>query len=63
MARKRKTVDVWDVRGDYGAGFECVTAETSWLEARERLREYRENEPGVSFKLKLTREPIAAEGR
>lgn len=58
MARRRKTRDVIDVRGNYGHGFETVTAETSWGEARARLREYRENEPGIAFKLVHTRERI-----
>jgi hypothetical protein len=52
------TRDVWDVRGDYGHGYETVTAETSHAEARARLREYRANEPGVAFKLVKTRERI-----
>lgn len=60
MARTRTTRDIWDVRGDYGYGhgFETVTAEETLSEARARLREYRENEPGVCFKLVKTREKI-----
>ncbi len=58
MTRPRVTRDVWDVRGDYGHGYETVTAETSHAEARARLREYRANEPGVAFKLVKTRERI-----
>lgn len=60
MAGRRKTRDVIDVRGNYGHGFETVTAETTWSEARARLREYRENEPGIAFKLVHTRERIEA---
>jgi len=56
MGYIRKTVDVWEVQGNYGQGWECVTAEYTYREARERLHEYRENEPGTSFRLKLTRE-------
>lgn len=58
--RVRKTRDVYDVRGDYGYGhgFETVTAETELREAKARLREYRENEPGVPFKLVTRRERI-----
>jgi len=40
------------VEGDYGHGYEEVTAEDSFLAARDRLREYRENEPGVPFRMK-----------
>jgi hypothetical protein len=60
VSRQRVTRDVWDVQADYGYGhgYETVTAETSLAEARARLREYRENEPGVAFKLVKTRERI-----
>lgn len=60
MSYKRKTRDVWEVRGNYGHGhgFECVTAETDYAEARARLREYRDNEPGVPFRLVCVRERI-----
>lgn len=61
MSYKRKTRDVFEIRGDYGHGPECVTAEVTRREARERLREYRENEPGVCFIIVTTREPIALE--
>lgn len=59
--RERKTKDSFEVRGDYGHGhgFEVVTAEETISEARERLREYRANEPGVPFKLKKVRERIS----
>lgn len=56
--RTRKTRVIWDVQGDYGRGWETVTAEERFHEARERIREYRENEPGVAFRLKVTRERI-----
>jgi len=59
--RQRKTVDVWNVYGNYGAGWECVTAEASRREALRRLREYRENEPQYAHKLVMRREPIQHE--
>jgi hypothetical protein len=40
---KRKYVFV--IQGNYGQGWEDVTEEESFLEARERLKEYDENEP------------------
>jgi len=58
MAYQRKTRDYWDILGDYGQGFEVVTAETTWKEARNRLREYRMNEPGTVFKTVKRREKI-----
>lgn len=51
MAYVRKTSDEYRILGNYGQGFEEVTAEETYTEARARLREYRENEPGYSFKL------------
>jgi hypothetical protein len=34
----RKTEDEWEIQGDYGQGWECVTAENNRMEARERLK-------------------------
>lgn len=43
----------YEIRGNYGHGhgFECVTSEATIKEARARLREYRENEPGITFRI------------
>ncbi len=53
MTYIRKTRDEFEVRGDsgHGHGYEMVTTEDTIKEARQRLREYRENEPGVPFKI------------
>jgi hypothetical protein len=61
--RQRKTRDVWVVQGNYGYGhgWEDLTAEETFKEIRQRVKEYRENEPGVPFRVKLTRERIGAE--
>jgi hypothetical protein len=58
MARERKTVDVYEVRGNfgYGHGWEYLCAEFSRYDARLRLNEYRTNSPG-SFKIVKKREP------
>jgi DNA polymerase IIIc chi subunit len=32
-------------------GFETVTSEETLKEARERLKEYRKNEPGIPFRI------------
>ncbi len=62
MAYTRKTVDVWEVQGNYGYGYgwECVCAEETWRETRDRLREYRENEPQYVFRARKHREPVNA---
>lgn len=58
----RKTVDEWCVYGNYGYGHgsEMVTCEETFKEAKQRLTEYRENEPGVPFKLVCKRIPIVS---
>lgn len=48
---QRKTYDEYQVQGNYGFGLEMVTAESTYKEAKERLKEYRENEPGIAFKI------------
>ena len=60
---KRKTRDIWDIKGDYGYGngFEIVTSATSWSKARSLIKDYRMNEPGVPFKFVKTREKIEEE--
>lgn len=57
MAYKRKTRDVYDIQGNYGHGFETVTCEETWKDAKRAIREYRENEP-YEFRIKKTRERI-----
>ena len=60
MAYTRKTRDYWDIEGNYGYGdgWEAVTAEDDRKQARERLKEYRENEPGTPFRIRKKRERI-----
>ena len=57
MAHTRKTIDVFEIQGDYGYGygFETVCAEDNYKDAKQRLKEYRENERGI-FRIKKTRE-------
>lgn len=51
MAYKRKTYDEYQIQGYYGNiyGWEEVCSEETWSDARQTLKEYRENEPGISF--------------
>ena len=60
MAYQRKTRDVWVIEGNYGYGWEEVTAEDSYKDARENMRLYRENEPEYPHRLRCTRERIGA---
>ncbi len=51
MTYVRKTRDEYDIEGWYGSGWEVVTCEETRKEARARLAEYRENEPGWSHRI------------
>jgi hypothetical protein len=46
----------YEVRGNYGHGFECVFTEDTMKEAVKRLTEYRNNEPGVAFTIVRVKE-------
>ena len=39
----RKTIDRWDIVTNYGYGWECECSEYTLKEAKQRLKEYREN--------------------
>jgi DNA polymerase IIIc chi subunit len=58
MAYKRKTEDEFDIEGDYGQGFEIVTCETTRPLARDTIKTYRANEPGIAFRIRHHRVPI-----
>lgn len=42
----------YEVQGNYGEGWECVTTEDTKDEAVIRLHEYEENEPMYRFRIK-----------
>ena len=58
--RVPKTEALWIVQGNYGYGhgWEDVTAAKTWKEAKGYLRDYRENERGVPFRVIRRREKI-----
>lgn len=60
-ARPNKYDYLFIVQGSYGYGWEDLTAEDTRSEARDRLREYRENEPGTPHRLIKRRELRAVE--
>lgn len=59
MAYIRKTVDVYELQGNYGYGdgYEYILEEEDRKEARERLKEYRENAPQYSYRIVKHRRP------
>lgn len=63
MAYQRKTRDVWYVMVNYGYGWEYETAEFTLREARQRLKEYRENCPQYPCCIEKHRERIVNDGR
>lgn len=61
MTRKAtKYVYLKIVQGNYGFGWEDLTASENTREARANLREYRQNEPGYAYRLISRREPREA---
>ena len=44
----------YDIEGNYGYGWELVTCEDTLSEAKQRVEEYRDNEPGISFRIKTS---------
>lgn len=51
MGYKRKTEDEYQIQGCYGGTWEEVCCETSRKDAKKTLKEYRENEAGIPFKI------------
>lgn len=58
--RKRKTRYEYEIQGLWGDEWEHETTEEYIWDARERLREYRENQPEVAHRIKLILVPIEA---
>lgn len=59
MAYTRKTEDEFEIQAlyPYGQGWEMVTTETTRKLSREQRKCYRENEPGVPFRIVKKRVP------
>ena len=57
MAYERKTVDVYEVWGNYGYYWEAVCEGENRASAIRLLKEYRENAPRYSYKLRHRRIP------
>lgn len=57
MPYQRKTVDEFELQGHYGHGWEVLTTESTYGEAREQMKCYRENEGG-SYRIRSHRVPI-----
>ena len=55
MAYVRKTVDTFEIQGFYYGEWEMLTTETNKKDAFRALKEYRENQPGTSYKVKKVR--------
>lgn len=57
MAYVRKTKDEYEIQGYYGStyGYETVTTEKTWKEAKAQIKCYRENEPGIDFRIQKKR--------
>ena len=58
MAYVRKTVDTWEIQGFYYCSWELETTETSRKDAKERIKEYRQNMPRIPHRIIKKREKI-----
>lgn len=58
MAYVRKTRDEYDLQGNYGEGWETLTCESTYREAVQRRKEYRENGDFAPMRIKALRVPI-----
>lgn len=52
LAREPKTELLYVVQGNYGQGWEDLTASTDYKEARANLRDYRQNDPAPTRLIK-----------
>lgn len=57
MAYQRKTKDVYNIVTNYGYGWEVECKEDTYKEAKQRLKEYREN-TNAQVKLEKKRERL-----
>lgn len=58
MVYQRKTCDVWYLWVNYGQGYELELTEETREEARQRLKEYKENCPQYPCYISKHRERI-----
>jgi hypothetical protein len=56
---KRKTVDEYEIQGNYGYGWDMVTTEETRKEARAQVKCYRENEPRAAHRIVKKRVKLA----
>ena len=48
MAYQRKTIDFYELHGDFGYGLEFICAASNWKEAKADKKAYLENDRNVS---------------
>lgn len=58
MAARRKMTSEWVVQGNYGQGWEDENYETTRVDGKRSLREYRANMPGYAHRLIVRRVPV-----
>jgi hypothetical protein len=58
VAYQRKTEDEYQIHQKTEEGWEEVCAESTWKEARQTLKEYRENQPEYPVKSVKKRVPV-----
>jgi hypothetical protein len=65
MAYTRKTRDEYEIQQNwgYGHGWETVTTEETWKDARDQAKTYRQEQPGIPCRIKTRRVKIQPEAR
>lgn len=54
----RKTIDEYEIQGNYGYGWEGLVTVDTLKEAKQDLKDYNDNEPSVPHKIVKRRVPI-----
>jgi hypothetical protein len=54
----RKTKDLWVIETWYNPRWEVVSYDETRKEARQTLKDYRDNQPEYAHRMRLTREKI-----
>ncbi len=57
MSYERKTVDIWEIQGNYGYGWDMLCWEETRADAKAQLRCYNENERNAMHRIRHRRIP------
>ena len=58
ITKKQEYIRVWEIQGNYGQGWECVTEESTRQDAKKMLKDYRTNVTQYPHRMKKLRRKI-----